>query len=134
MKPMIFLSYSSQDKPWVREFAHTLKELGINVWFDEDQIFLGEKFQDKLEKALRDSNALIFILSKNSVKSNWIYFEIGVALADDKKIIPIIVDDVGHEQIPLIFTRYQSLRTQSPDEASKEVAKLFEEPGVSVSQ
>jgi hypothetical protein len=130
MKPQIFLSYSYQDKTWVSEFAHALQEQGVNIWFDAEQIALGDKLQDRLENALRGSNVLVVILSKNSVQSRWMYFEIGAALADNKKIIPIVVDDVGHEQLPPLLTRYQYLREQSPVEASKVVAKLFEEPGV----
>lgn len=130
MKSKIFVSYSSQDTPWVREFVHTLKELGVDAWFAEEQIALGDSIYDKIEHALRESNAIILVLSKHSVRSRWTYFEIGAALSSDKKIIPIIVDDVEYAQLPSLVTRYQSLRAQSPQEASKEVAKLFAEPEV----
>ena len=43
--PVIFLSHSSQDKPFIRQLAADLSKEGIIVWLDEQQRF--NKRQDK---------------------------------------------------------------------------------------
>jgi hypothetical protein len=69
---------------------------------------------------------MVVILSANSMKSPWIFFELGAAFAGNKKIIPVVIDDIAHERLPLPLTRYQYLREKSPVEAGKEVARVLE--------
>lgn len=125
MKYHIFLSYSFQDMLWVSAFVDSLREQGVSVWFDVQEISIGERIQEPIEKALRESNVMVVILSANSVESSWIFFELGAAVADNKRIIPVVIDDIAHERLPLPLTRYQYLREKSPVEAGKEVARAL---------
>lgn len=125
MKNKIFLSYSYNDRPWVEQFAIALEKEGIDVWFDRD-IALGEDFGDQIQSALRASNTLIVLLSSNSVKSSGIFFELGAAVAGNKRIIPIVIDDIGNEQLPLPLMKYQYLRESSPVSAAKAVVKAVQ--------
>jgi hypothetical protein len=54
------------------------------------------------------------------------YFELGAAIADHKRIIPILVEDVEIELIPQFLRRLQFLRPASPTEAGKRVAEVIE--------
>jgi len=92
----VFLSYSHQDAAWVREFASTLKASGISAWTDDD-ILPGDNWRDAIEQALRDSNTLIMVLGPDTVGSPWIYFELGAAIADRKKIIPVFIGDIDFQ-------------------------------------
>jgi hypothetical protein len=123
MKNKIFLSYSYNDRPWVEQFAIALEKEGIDVWFDFHDIALGENITERLQSALRASNTLVVLLSSNSVKSRGIFFELGAAIADNKRIIPIVIDDVGYEQLSLPLIKYQYLHESSPVSAAKKVAK-----------
>lgn len=125
MKNKIFLSYSFKDRPWVNEFATVLEQEGIDVWFDYHEISLGETIKERIKEALRASSTLVVILSSNSVQSPWIFFELGAAVADNKRIIPVVIDEVGHEQLPLPLTKYQYLRESSPVSAAKKVARAI---------
>lgn len=125
MKNKIFLSYSYKDRPWVEEFATALKKEGINVWFDTHEIGLGENVRERLQAGLRSSNILIVILSVNSAKSPYIFFELGAAVADNKRIIPVVIDDISQENLPLPLIKYQYLRESSPEQASKEILKAL---------
>jgi len=122
----IFLAYSSKDKAWVSEFADALREAGVDAFFDASDLAPGERWQDILQEALRHSKTLLFILSPNSVESPWTFFELGAALADNKRIIPIITEDVDPRELPLILKKFQFLKESSPREAGKQVAKVLE--------
>jgi len=123
MKNKIFLSYSYSDKQWVEQFAIALKKEGIGVWSAFQDIALGENFTERIQSALRASNTLVVLLSPNSVKSRGVFFELGAAIADNKRIIPIVIDDVESGQLPLPLTKYQYMRESSPVSAAKKVAR-----------
>ncbi|HEX8245943.1 MAG TPA: toll/interleukin-1 receptor domain-containing protein, partial [Longimicrobium sp.] len=90
----VFLSYSSKDVEWAEAFVDTLRSSGVRPWSHVD-IAPGEKWAERIEDALRHSHTLVFFLTPNSVDSPWTFFEIGAAIADRKRIIPIITEDVS---------------------------------------
>jgi len=122
----IFLSYSNKDKSWVSEFVSSLKEAGVKTWFDVHALAPGERWDDKLQQALRESNTIVVILSENSVESPWTFFELGAAIADKKRIIPVLLGDVESKRIPLLLRRFQFLKESSPTEAGKRIAQAIE--------
>lgn len=52
----IFISYSSPDKDWVKEFAKSLGSRGLTVWLDQDRIRAGDSISDAIEGGLRESS------------------------------------------------------------------------------
>ena len=122
----IFLSYSSKDKPWVSEFASVLRDAGVKTWFDFSELLPGERWQEKIQDALRNSKILVIILSANSVGSPWTFFELGAAVADRKGIIPVLTGDVDLKHIAPLLLQFQFLKETSPKEAGKRVAETIE--------
>ena len=43
MEHDIFLSHNSQDKESVRDAAHAMREHGLDVWLDEEQLVPGTR-------------------------------------------------------------------------------------------
>lgn len=121
----IFLSYSFKDRPWVSEFVSALKDAGIKAW-DASEITPGERWKDKIQKALRDSSTLIILLSRNSIESRWTFFEIGAAVAGKKRIIPVLTEDIDMKNLPPLLTQFQVLKESSPKEAGRRVAEAIE--------
>ena len=106
----IFISSSSKvDRRWVEEFISALEDAGITNFFDIRDIKPGELWKDKIEKALRDSRTLVLILSVTGEVSPWVFFELGAALADNKRIIPVVPEDVDWKDIPPILAQFQFL-------------------------
>ena len=122
----IFLSYSNKDKPWVAEFVSALKEAGVKTWFDVHELAPGERWDEKIQQALRESSIIVVILSENSVDSPWIFFELGAAIADKKRIIPVLFGDIEPQRIPLLLRRFQFLKETSPTVAGKRIAQAIE--------
>ncbi|MBK9794444.1 MAG: toll/interleukin-1 receptor domain-containing protein [Sphingobacteriales bacterium] len=58
-----FISHSSKDKKFVRTLKEDLNENGIETWFDEDQLDLGDSLLEKLDTSLEESTHFIIILS-----------------------------------------------------------------------
>ncbi|MCB2262708.1 MAG: toll/interleukin-1 receptor domain-containing protein [Candidatus Thiosymbion ectosymbiont of Robbea hypermnestra] len=121
----VFLSHAKEDKEWVREFAATLEDAGIHVWFDEE-IEAGQEWERAIEEALRDSSTLVLILTPNNLNSHWMFFEVGAAIADHKKIIPVLAQDIEMSQLPTFMSSYQIIKELSPAEAGARVTEAME--------
>jgi len=99
----IFISYSSEDREWVRGLATTLQESGWSVWWDRN-IVAGQSFDQVIEHELEIAKSVVVVWSKNSVSSEWVKNEASVASAAGR-IVPIQIDPV---QVPLEFRRKQT--------------------------
>jgi len=119
----VFLSYSSASQPWVRKFTDALTASGITAWFDAHEILPGERWRDQIERALRQSRVLIMVLTPESIQRPWTFFELGAALADGKRIVPVLSDDVDPADIPAVVRQFQFVREKSPEAAAKRVAE-----------
>jgi formylglycine-generating enzyme required for sulfatase activity len=98
----VFLCHASQDKPPVRELYKRLaSEKWIDPWLDEENLLPGQDFDLEIDKATRDSDAIIICLSKVSVaKEGYVNKEIRRALdiAQEKTegaiyVIPLRLDE-----------------------------------------
>jgi hypothetical protein len=94
----IFLSYQSPDVKWVRQLKSALKAKGFKVWLAEEQIRLGERFAEALERGVIASRNIVFVISKTSFRSEWVkdeyYFALGLAndRAQAVRIVPVLLD------------------------------------------
>jgi predicted nucleotide-binding protein len=121
-RPNVFISYSHEDSEWVRQFAKALKDLDVAVWFDEWQIKAGDPLRDAIEKGLRDSDAIVAVLSATNILRPNVFFELGVALGMGKRLIPILSRDLNEQQIPFDVRSRRYLKQESPEETAREVA------------
>jgi len=97
--PKVFLSHASEDKErFVLDFAKKLRGKGIDVWLDKWEILLGDSLIDKIfEEGIKEAQAIIIVLSKNSINKPWVKEELNTAVVRKingiSKIIPILIDD-----------------------------------------
>jgi predicted nucleotide-binding protein len=121
----VFISASKEHDSWVREFVRILSESGVDVWWDEEQIAVGEPFGDKLEEGLRTSDYMIMIVSPDSIESPWFNFEMGAALGRGSKIIPIVAKDVNWKDLPGPIRARRFLTMESPEESAEDVKEAL---------
>lgn len=122
----VFVSYASSDKSWATEFVSALKEAGVKIWFDKWNLVPGEPWQEGIGEALRASRTLVVVLSPQSAESPWTFFELGAAVADHKRIIPVAREDMDWTKLPSPLRHLQILREASPQEAGRRVAAVLE--------
>jgi len=93
----VFISYSNRDEEWadlLREKLNAAADENISVWNPASEITPGENWALKYGKALEQSDAVIVLLSPDSVKSDWVRHEIEYVLSSPKfrdRLIPIMV-------------------------------------------
>ncbi|HVB25015.1 MAG TPA: toll/interleukin-1 receptor domain-containing protein [Ktedonobacteraceae bacterium] len=97
--PKVFISHASEDKDrFVRAFATQLRENGIEAWVDEWEIYPGDSLVQKIYDAgIGSAEAVIIILSNNSIHKPWVKDELDVSvirrIEEGMRIIPIVLDD-----------------------------------------
>jgi predicted nucleotide-binding protein len=98
-QPRVFLSHSHEDRRFVRGLWSKLGKSGIKVWVDEAEIKVGESLIKKLSEAIGSVDFLVVVLSRSSVRSEWVQREVELAINQEilsrgVKVLPILKDRV----------------------------------------
>lgn len=94
----IFISYSAHDKKIVEQIVARLQQEGHDVWVDSLNIRPGDNIQKAIDTGLKEADALIVVVSKNSQNSMWVQYEFStMALSDiskrERRTIPVKIDN-----------------------------------------
>lgn len=95
----IFISYSRKDQEAAEIIVAALTNYNFTPWIDRNDIPKGEQFEREIYHGISKSIALLFLLSPDSIESEWCKKEIDFAVKNGKRIIPIVVKDVSREHI-----------------------------------
>lgn len=125
----IFVSYSYGDRQWVDQFLGSLQRSGVDAWASSEKLQPGDHWVMKIQEALRESSTLVVVFSGEGVRSPWTFFEIGAAVADKKRIIPVLIDDLEPTKLPELLAQFQAVRAKSPSEAAEKVANALKRRG-----
>lgn len=93
-----FISHSSLDKPLARKIADEIKVRGHEVWLDERDLGPGQPLASALADALVDIDVFVILLTKNSVSSPWVTYELNQALPlviqNSVRVLPLKFDAI----------------------------------------
>lgn len=110
----VFISYSHSDELIVNKLAAHLVKHNANVWVDTWELNVGDSILNRVQDAIEESSALLVILSKSSVESEWCKKELSAGLMrelDEKRVVvlPVLVEDC---EIPVFLREkmYADLR------------------------
>src|SRR5579859_691105 len=97
----VFISYRRADS-WglALKIRDTLQAKGFDVFMDIHDIHEGQ-FGEIIQKAIRERDSFILILSPNTLQSDWVVNETKYALETKRKIIPVLDRfDIYKDPIP----------------------------------
>ncbi|MGK7956478.1 MAG: TIR domain-containing protein [Crocosphaera sp.] len=108
-QPQVFISYSNQDKQIACIIAKELERQDILVWFDENEINIGDSIGQKIQERISASDYIVIILSKNYINNIWLkkefdYFASPEIAKRDITILPVLVSNY---EIPFALKNYQ---------------------------
>src|SRR5689334_13027945 len=94
----VFLSHSSADASAARVVAQLLRNAGLTVWLELDEITPGNAWLPDLENALQASTHFVILVGKTGVR-RWVEREVRYALErntdePDYRIIPLLLPGV----------------------------------------
>lgn len=95
----LFLSYSHKDLAFATDLRHWLSDTaGLRVWFDDSDLRSGHRVQADIASSISQCQGIVFLLSHNSLPSQYVQDELDQALAEKKEhsrfqIILLRLDD-----------------------------------------
>jgi tetratricopeptide (TPR) repeat protein len=117
----VFLSYASEDAVAVRRIAEALRGIGIEVWFDQDELAGGDAWDRKIREQIKSCALFVPVISANTEARAEGYFRLEWRVADQRThlmgrakafLLPVCVDktkDIGAD-VPDSFLAIQWLR------------------------
>jgi hypothetical protein len=116
----VFISHSSYDKWIARQMSRLLEQSGHTTFLDEKDIKTGDSIDTAIQIHLKDADHLLILLSPASIKSHWVFIELGGAKALGKRVIPILFH-VAANEIPSAISQ---LLARDINEFDKYISEL----------
>ena len=125
----VFISHDFKDIKLAQKVAQTLRDSGFDVW-DDSQLFPGENWAKVKGQALEESDAMVVLLTPNSVISPNISHEIGYALGKKEykgRLITVIAansEQLKSTDIPWILKKCRIIRLPNLEKDQKGLEKI----------
>jgi WD40 repeat protein/predicted transcriptional regulator len=98
-KANVFISYSRRNKVFVEQLYATLESSQRQVWVDWENIPLASDWWQEIELGIELADTFIFVLSPDSVQSKVCRQEIDHAVQQNKRLVPLVYEDVAPSQV-----------------------------------
>lgn len=98
----VFLSHATADREAATGLATLLREHGLCVWFSQTDLRGAQNWHDEIGLALGRCEFFIVLLSKSSVRSEWVKRELCYALRTPRyngRILPILLEPCDYESL-----------------------------------
>ena len=132
----VFVSHSGVDNKWAERFRAGLCHAGFEVWDPASDLPPGTNYHLELGKALERSDAMIVLLSPDSVKSPSVLSEIDYALSSPQfrdRLISVLLRPT--REIPWILQKLQHIRaTKDVSQTVDRVVAALEKSPVTTSR
>lgn len=123
-----FLSHSSVDKVIVRQIKNKLQRFW--TYFDEDCFEPGEDFRTAITSRLTDTNLFVLFVSRNSLSSSWVNFEIDEAYwqtiqRNNINILVLALEDILPTELPAWMRRAKFGKVTTVRLAAQQIKNLL---------
>ena len=96
----VFISYSRKNRDFVHRLDDALKSRGREAWVDWEDIRPTEEFMQAIYAAIEGADTFVFVLTPDSVASVPCGHEIAHAAVNNKRMVPIVAQDVNADTVP----------------------------------
>jgi hypothetical protein len=95
----VFISHSSKERWIAGQISKEIKALGAETWLDLKDLRGGDEIRRSIKRGIRASHEAIVLLSANSITSQWVIYEAGIAYGQGKRVTPILNNIAPDEAI-----------------------------------
>jgi TolB-like protein/Tfp pilus assembly protein PilF len=117
----VFLSYASQDIEAAKRICESLRQAGVEVWFDQSELVGGDAWDTKIRKQIAECALFVPVISATTQARREGYFRLEWKLAaqrtqaisdDTPFLLPVVIDDTRDTEarVPTEFRAVQWTR------------------------
>jgi formylglycine-generating enzyme required for sulfatase activity len=125
-KLSVFISYSRKDTETAERLREILNELEFETYLDKHDILPGEPWQERLNRLIEAADAVVFLISPDSVSSPVCSWEVNESERLAKRILSVVIRDAPADAIPQRLKRLNYIFMRNSAEEAGGVAKLRE--------
>jgi WD40 repeat protein len=98
--PDVFISYSRRDLEFVHRLNASLVASGKDVWVDWKDILPTAEWLEEVFEGVESSDNFLFVISPDSLTSEVCARELGHALEQRKRLVPVVRRDADRQPMP----------------------------------
>lgn len=96
----VFVSYARKDSRAIDALVPVLQQQGYDVLVDRKDIAAAEVWRPRIEQLILDSDAVVFVVSPQAVRSDVCAWEVERTLAYGKKLVPLVWQNIDPKACP----------------------------------
>jgi hypothetical protein len=132
----VFINYSSKDEALATKLVESLEGAGLDAWYKKREVMLGDNWAEKIADGLKESNAMVVLVTPDALESEAVQSSISFALGEkaySRRLIPVIVGDSADfpkDSIPWIFKRLHTVNLSKDgqnEEQFKQIAQALKD-------
>ena len=130
-KGHIFLSHSGADTQAARHLAEILRRNALEVWFDQDNIHPGDRWQSTLEEAITQASAMLVYIGASGIQT-WVDREVRFGLVrnthnrDAFRFIPVLGEGSDPAKLPPFVQQHQYVDLRNSHRDPEQIRRLIE--------
>ncbi|MEO0350934.1 MAG: TIR domain-containing protein [Cyanobacteria bacterium P01_A01_bin.15] len=124
----VFISYAEEDLTTKELVRYHLLQSGVTVWTNTTDIRTGEDFEVAIQRGIEEADNVVYLITQAALDSEYCQFEINQALDLNKRIIPMLVEDIDLHQLPDNIRKIQFIKltdNKAAVDLEKDLAELL---------
>ncbi len=101
----VFISYSRKDKRWIRQLLTHLESGRCRPLLDLKDIAPAEDWKKRIEGMIVDADAILFLISRNWLRSKVCRWEMETAFRFSKRAVPLVLHSLDSSRVPEPLTK-----------------------------
>jgi nucleoside 2-deoxyribosyltransferase len=108
----VFISYNAEDAEIalaVRDFIKRALGDACDPFVSVRDIAVGEKWRERLQVHIQTADLVLVLCSPSSIGSAWVMFEAGGAWAQNKTLMPVLINGLNYASLPPPLRDFQHI-------------------------
>ena len=122
----VFISYSRKDIAFARILHEAFKVNAFETWIDWQDIPPSTEWLAEVYEAIEKADTFVFLISQASVESEVCGLEVAHAVKNNKRLIPVVINDVDPKRVSPELAALNWLFFRSQDEYSQVLQDLIQ--------
>ncbi len=115
----VFLAASDEDNEIKEKIGYTLMGEGLTTWTNQTDIKTGTAFETEIKLGIERADNFVYLISANTLRSHYCQQEFIYALANNKRIIPLLIEETDIQLMPAELQQLQFIDLTNAENETK---------------